>query len=162
MKFDRVHRVGADTAKKPRPIVAKFHYFKERELVRQKGYEASETLKKDNYGIGIQWPKQVRDARKELYPVMKRLKDNGHQNVKMVRDKLYVNGREYNGPRAPPQSMTVFPYQRTTAIPAAPCTHGYHELWRTPQQPSWQHLGRSREAPLSYIMERFWTEKEIM
>ena len=109
MKFDRVHRLGNDTAKKPRPIVAKFHYFKEREVVRQKGYEASETLKRDNYGIGIQWPYKVREARKELYPVMKRLKDNGHHNVKMVRDKLYVNGRPYNDPRATPQSRQYFP-----------------------------------------------------
>ena len=34
--FDRVHRVGTFNNNKVRPIVAKFHYFKEREIVRQK------------------------------------------------------------------------------------------------------------------------------
>lgn len=29
--FDRVHRMGSDKARKPRAIVAKFHYFSERE-----------------------------------------------------------------------------------------------------------------------------------
>ena len=34
MSFDRVHRVGTFSKNKVRPIVAKFHYFKEREVVR--------------------------------------------------------------------------------------------------------------------------------
>ena len=38
--FDRVHRIGSDKAKKPRAILAKFHYYSETESVRLKSYDA--------------------------------------------------------------------------------------------------------------------------
>lgn len=91
---DRVHRVGVQKQNKIRPIVAKFHYFRDREAVRKTSYDHSETLKQANLGIGMQWPQQVREARKSLYPVMQREKQNGKE-VKLVRDKLYINGTEY-------------------------------------------------------------------
>ena len=94
MKFDRVHRIGMHSTSKIRPIVAKFHYFKEREQVRQKAYEKSNTLKSANMGIGKQWPSEVRDTRRALFPIMQREKSNG-KNVKLVKDKLYVNDIEY-------------------------------------------------------------------
>ena len=52
MKFDRVHRIGTHSTSKIRPIVANFHYFKEREQVRQRAYEKSNALKGANLGIG--------------------------------------------------------------------------------------------------------------
>ena len=94
MTFDRVHRVGNASGNKPRPIVAKFHYFKQREIVRQASYDKAGALKGANIGIGIQWPQQVREARKTLYPIMQQEKSKGN-TVKMVRDKLFVNGAEY-------------------------------------------------------------------
>ena len=45
-------------------------------------------------GVGVQWPQQVRETRKSLYPVKQKEKQKG-KNVKMVRDKLYINGTEY-------------------------------------------------------------------
>ena len=39
MTIDRAHRFGSNRAKKPRPIVVKFHYQSEREQVRQKSYD---------------------------------------------------------------------------------------------------------------------------
>lgn len=92
--FDRVHRVGNASHNKVRPIVAKFHYYKQRETVRQASYDNASDLKKENLGIGIQWPQQVREARKTLYPIMQQEKNKGN-TVKLVRDKLYVNGVEY-------------------------------------------------------------------
>lgn len=94
LTFDRVHRVGYQKANKTRPIVAKFHYYKEREVIRTKSFEKSEQLKQQNLRVGAQWPQQVRDARKTLYPIMLREKQKGN-NVKFVRDKLFVNGQEY-------------------------------------------------------------------
>ena len=94
MKFDRVHRIGTHSTSKIRPIVAKFHYFKEREQVRQRAFEKSETLKSVNLGIGKQWPSEVRDTRKALFPIMQREKSRG-KNVKLVKDKLFVNDVEY-------------------------------------------------------------------
>lgn len=92
--LDRVHRVGVHKQNKSRPIVAKFHYFRDRETVRKRSYDHNDALKQANLGIGMQWPQQVREARKSLYPVMQREKQNGN-NVRMVRDKLFINGTEY-------------------------------------------------------------------
>jgi hypothetical protein len=39
MTFDRVHRLGPENSKKPRAIVAKFHYYSEREQVRKQSYD---------------------------------------------------------------------------------------------------------------------------
>ena len=92
--FDRIHRLGNASHNKVRPIVAKFHYIKQREMVRQASYNHSASLKAANLGIGIQWPQQVRDARKTLYPIMQQEKNKGN-TAKMVKDKLFVNGIEY-------------------------------------------------------------------
>ena len=100
MVFDRVHRVGTASNNKVRPIVAKFHYFKQREIVRQASYDHAQVLKGANIGIGVQWPQQVREARKSLYPIMQQERNKGN-TVKLVKDKLFVNGVEHvPGPAA--------------------------------------------------------------
>ena len=101
MTFDRVHRVGTFSKNKVRPIVAKFHYFREREIIRQKAYENNAALKRMNLGIGRQWPSEVRETRKALFPIMQREKLQGN-TVKLVKDKLFVNDVEY---RLPPQGQ---------------------------------------------------------
>ena len=56
LTFDRVHRVGTPVQGNVRPIVAKFHYFKEREVVSSKSFELSDKLKAANAEVGAQWP----------------------------------------------------------------------------------------------------------
>ena len=77
-----------------RPIVAKFHYFKQREMVRQVSHDHADDLKNVKLGVGIQWPQQVREARKVLYPITQQEKNKGN-TVKLARDKLFVNVVEY-------------------------------------------------------------------
>ena len=72
--LDRVHRVGNASNNKIRPIVAKFHYYTQREAVRQASYDKSDALKNENLGVGMQWPQQIREARKALYPIMQKEK----------------------------------------------------------------------------------------
>ena len=79
---------------KVRLIIAKFHYFRGRENIRQRSYDKAHTLKAANLGVGIQWPQPIREARKALYSIMQREKANG-KAVKLVRDKRLVNGVEY-------------------------------------------------------------------
>lgn len=98
LTIDRAHRVGG-RSNKPRPIVMKFHYFSEREAVRNRSIEYSAALKAENRGIGIQLPKSVRDARKSLYGPMKAAKDAG-KHVRFVGKKLLINGEEFR-PSAP-------------------------------------------------------------
>lgn len=91
--FDRAHRVGQKTAR-TRPIVVKFHYYSDREKVRQASYDFADQLKAANMGIGAQLPKAIRDARKPLYPAMKKAKNEG-KNVKFVGKTLFIDGGEY-------------------------------------------------------------------
>ena len=97
MLIDRVHRIGAPKPNNIRPIVAKFHYYGQREAVKRKSYDRAEELKQAKLGIGMQWPQHVREARKALYPIMIQEKQKGN-DVKMSRDKLYINGNLYRKP----------------------------------------------------------------
>lgn len=72
--FESVKRVSPKRGSKPRPILATYHYFSEREAVRLQSYDKSEELKAAGYGIGIQLPESIRDARKPLYEPMKEAK----------------------------------------------------------------------------------------
>ena len=101
--FDRVHRLGAASkSKQPRPIVAKCHYYHDREKIRTAANANREDLKQTNHGVGVQLPKEWREARKSLYPIMQREKASG-KNVRFHGDKLYVNGQPYS---MPPTSIT--------------------------------------------------------
>jgi cell division protein FtsB len=106
VRIVRAHRVGGKRrgANKPRPIVAKFFDPDQREQIRTLSFDHSDALKSADKGIGVQWPKVIRDRRRELIPTMTRLrKDPLYKNkdVKLVVDKLLVDGREYKGTRAP-------------------------------------------------------------
>ena len=91
--FDRAHRVGQRSAS-TRPIVVKFYYCSQREKVRQTAFGVSEELKAAKLGVGAQIPKDIRDARKPLYPAMKKAKDEG-KSVKFMGKKLFINGSKY-------------------------------------------------------------------
>ena len=64
--FDRVHRLGKYNSKHqyPRPIVAKFTFFKDRELVRKSAHSA---LAGSNIFVKEQFPKEIETERKRLY-----------------------------------------------------------------------------------------------
>ena len=96
--FHRVHRMGTRERENggPRPIVAKFERFKDREYVR---FQAPKTLRGKLYGVREQFPKVVEDQRKRLYPEAKRARADSKQNkVRLVRDRLFINGSEYVPP----------------------------------------------------------------
>ncbi|XP_061173532.1 uncharacterized protein LOC133182697 [Saccostrea echinata] len=91
IQFGNVHRFGKHIRGKNRPIVARFLYNKERDMVKDRGY----MLKNKPYGIREQFPAKIEDRRKQLLPEVKRLREEGNR-VKLVRDKLIVNGELYN------------------------------------------------------------------
>lgn len=96
--FHRVHRIGTRERENgdPRPIVAKFERFKDREYVRS---QAPKTLIGKPFGVREQFPKVVEDQRKRLYPEAKRARAASKQNkVRLVRDRLFINGNEYIPP----------------------------------------------------------------
>jgi hypothetical protein len=88
IRFDRVHRLGKQARQgRPRPIVAKFTFYKDREEVRQL---APEKLKGSNFGVNQQFPKEVFETRKKLVPIMKAARKENKKAV-LVYDKLYIN-----------------------------------------------------------------------
>ena len=95
IKFERVHRVGRKNAnrdsRRPRPIVAKFSTYKDRELVRK---QAPKTLKGSNFWVQEQFPPEIEQRRKALYPVMKEERKKNNK-VNLVKDRLFINGSEY-------------------------------------------------------------------
>ena len=99
--FDRVHRLGRprrDQNSYPRPIVAKFERYRDRELIRQAARELND---KDNgYNIREQFPPEIEARRKLLYPVMRSYLRDPKNRVALVRDKLYINGALYEPPGA--------------------------------------------------------------
>lgn len=89
-QFQRVHRMGKKVQGRHRPIIAKFVLFKEREKVRK---AAPSKLAGKPFGINEQFPKEINDRRKLLYPHYKQAKRLGKKAV-MIADKLFVNGTQ--------------------------------------------------------------------
>ena len=59
MVFERIHRLGKPTRHdKPRPIIARFHYYSDRERVRNEAFARKDDLKQHNLGVGVQIPKE--------------------------------------------------------------------------------------------------------
>jgi len=112
VKFDRVHRIAPTQRSRrdtPRPIVAKFTLFKEREVVRCAAFK----LKGTNFGISEQFPEEilVEDVRRGLYPIMRNLRRDGRR-VHLVRDKLYVDGVQYQAEDARRQTKRTQPQEQ--------------------------------------------------
>ena len=95
IEFDRAHRIGRfrQDQRYPRPIVAKFTCYKDKEIVRQ---AAPRTLLGTNYSVNEQFPAEIEERRKQLYAVAKNARRDPNNRVRLVRDKLFINGKEYN------------------------------------------------------------------
>lgn len=97
IEFSRVVRLGDPNKiaqnRRPRPIVASFHRFKDRDSVRKAGILLNK--KKQPQKIHEYFPKEIEERRKRLYPVMRFYIDQG-EKVSLVRDKLYVNNMRYD------------------------------------------------------------------
>jgi prefoldin subunit 5 len=92
--FDRVHRLGRYNIKAqyPRPIVAKFTFYKDKEFIRLR---APSVLKNTNYYVKEQYPHEIEEKRKPLYKIAKDARENPENSVKLVRDKLFINNKLY-------------------------------------------------------------------
>jgi hypothetical protein len=95
LKIDRSQRLGKQRfgATKPRPIVAKFNYYPDRERVLQNARK----LKGTKIGIGEQFPDEILKIRKELYPELKKARD-ACKKAKLVKDKLIIEGQIFYKP----------------------------------------------------------------
>ena len=104
MILDRVHRIGKSSKGNAsiRPIVAKFHKYADREMVREKGYDLKDELQLRKLSVKPQLPQDVIQKRKGLSAAFEKVKHEG-KNPKFVMGKLFIDGVEYQ----PPTSSTT-------------------------------------------------------
>lgn len=81
----------------PRPIVAKFEYFKQREYIRSLG----KRLKDKPFGINEQFPPLIMERRRALFPIYHNNRRNSHR-VSLIADKLYIDNKLFKDPNITP------------------------------------------------------------
>ncbi|KAJ8314098.1 hypothetical protein KUTeg_008659 [Tegillarca granosa] len=94
MEFHRVHRMGRKFNSKNRPIVAKFVNFKDRENVRKAGFTKLKGENNRSFGINEQFPREINERRKKLYPYYKSARRQNKRAV-LSYDKLYIDGKRF-------------------------------------------------------------------
>ena len=93
VKIDRSHRIGKPRmgqTTKPRPIVAKFNYFQDKEYILRNARK----LKGTNIGVSEQFPEEIIEIRKKLYPELKKARDEG-KKAKLAYNKLIIEGQVF-------------------------------------------------------------------
>lgn len=87
--FGNVHRFSHKPRGK-RPIVARFIHYNDLQYVLNNAYR----LRNTPYGIRQQFPREIEDRRRELYPIQKEAKRLG-KRVALIRDRLYIDNELY-------------------------------------------------------------------
>ena len=96
INFERVHRINTRVSdnKKPHPIIAKVSQYQDKNLIKS---FIKNLPKGSKYGISDDYPKEIDEIRKKLYPVLKaakKEKKSAYFNV----DKLIIDDQIYRGP----------------------------------------------------------------
>ena len=92
ISIERAHRLGKRNlnSEKPRPIIAKLSFYKNKELILSNARFLAGTV----YGISQDFPREIVEIRRGLVRVLKDAKKEG-RDAKLVYDKLYINGQRY-------------------------------------------------------------------
>jgi hypothetical protein len=90
IEFGNIHRFGRRGTNNARPIVARFIYHNDLQMVLQNAYK----LKGSSFGISEQYPAEINNRRKNLYPIMREAKQQ-RRHVVLVRDRLFIDGEQY-------------------------------------------------------------------
>ena len=96
--IDRCHRMGRK-GKRPRPIVAKFNPYQHKMRILE---AAKKSGRESRISVSEQFPPQVIEERRKLYPVVKEKREKGHK-ARLAVNKLIVDGKEYQ----PPQTTDI-------------------------------------------------------
>ncbi|CAG2187613.1 unnamed protein product [Mytilus edulis] len=94
LEFGNVHRFGKNMVKR-----------------------AGKNLKGTHYGVNQQFPAEIEEKRRKLYPIMKAERKN-NSKVVLIRDKLYVNDElvtvsNDEAPREEPRQTPIRPKKRS-------------------------------------------------
>ena len=92
IELDRVHRIGKASPGKTRPIVAKFHHYSDRELVRKASIDNNQDLRTLHQGVGIQQTKATLEKRRSKQHIVDRERTAG-RITKWAGSRLLVKGQ---------------------------------------------------------------------
>ncbi|CAC5398032.1 unnamed protein product [Mytilus coruscus] len=101
-EYERAHRFGKEYIERnkdgsvkfaTKPIVCRFRNFKEREFVRK----AARELRNTGFGISEQFPKEINDRRKTLWPFFQEARRQSKKAF-FRRDRLFIDGVEFFPP----------------------------------------------------------------
>ena len=158
IQFDRVHRLGrySRSQRFHRPIVAKFTFYKDREMVRQ---AAPKYLMGTRFRVKEHFPPEIEETRKRLYGEAKIARQNANNRVKLVRDKLFVNGQQFHpgwsdhkDPRFNSGSSQTIPRQGSFGY-----ERGRQQFGQQPQQPEEFGLSQNNATPRPWGTGSGWT-----
>ena len=93
IRFERVHRIGPKSITRPRTVIAKFSFYKDREEV----WQRRTYLKSTKIWISEDFPAEIKQARRTLYPIFRAAQHTqGVTSASLRLDKLSINGQEYS------------------------------------------------------------------
>lgn len=144
--FSRVHRLGGP---KPRPIVAKFLHSKQREVIKTAGIKLNKQ-KKDVY-INEQFPPLMEERRRQLFPIMRRMKSNPQNTVSLSRDRLFVNGLLYDID----SGLFLEPRTKKVAQRQPRAQSNEHEINQNPVRRHAEAFSDSQRQPVSQSLVNF-------
>ena len=101
MQFERVHRIpthpiAGKSTNKARPIIAKVSLFKDKELIKS---HIKKLPKGRRYGVADDFPNEVEEIRKALYPLLKKAKQDKKKAFFNMK-KLVIDNVVYHGPES--------------------------------------------------------------
>lgn len=88
VEFSNVHSFGRYQRRRNRPIIVRFIYEADLDMV----LDRVNWLWRTGFGVDRQFPAPMDVRRRALLPVLRQYREEG-ANVKLVRDRLYVNGK---------------------------------------------------------------------
>lgn len=91
IKFTRVHRLGGQLPYKTRPIIVKFHFFKDRQEV----WSLRRRLKGTDIWMSEDFPVEIRNRRQVLQPIYQKALGRSDVRASLVADKLFLNRQMY-------------------------------------------------------------------
>ena len=92
IEFQRIHRSGGSRTRTPRPIIARFLRYSDRERVIRQGFIK---LKGTSFRVLEDFPKEIIESRRKLLPKLKQAKADGKRAYfsRPMPDRLIVDGK---------------------------------------------------------------------
>ena len=97
MRFHAIHRLGKPSSGRTKPIIARFVFREDRDMVFAKRYVFRESsIDYDKVYITLDYPKEIQMERAELVKVMKKAHELGERRPKVLGRLLLISYNRYS------------------------------------------------------------------